>query len=134
MRSMDCRRALRYGRIVVTNFGCQFPDEKFLEEVGDSGCANSDSRVFKRQSRSLAILRRKVEIRNPTRGEAAKETRVICLPAPIVPLADQSHGERIQDPRSRTSVCLVKKTRILFQKRRQHGASNECCGDRVSKV
>jgi hypothetical protein len=37
-----------FGRIVVTNIPRQFPNNKFLKEIGGGSCANLDSRVFKR--------------------------------------------------------------------------------------
>src|SRR5260370_31431258 len=40
--------ALGFGRAGVRNIRSELADDKFLEEIGGGGCANSDERVFER--------------------------------------------------------------------------------------
>src|SRR6266704_5274807 len=117
--------------IALRSARCQSPDHKFLKNVGGGRCPNPDKRVFKRQSRSIAIFRRIIEIRDAACSEASEDSRVICLPVTIVTLADDRIRHCIQNPRSFTAGSLIEITRILFQQRWQNRASDQCARSRV---
>src|SRR6266704_3028489 len=50
--------------IALRSARCQSPDHKFLKNVGGGRCPNPDKRVFKRQSRSIAIVYCRFPCRN----------------------------------------------------------------------
>ena len=119
-------RASGCGGSVVRNIRRELAENKFLQDVDGSACANSDERIFKCQCRAIAITGWVVKIGNAPRGQASENLGIIRLPASIIPLANHRIGNCIQSPRSPTTTTLIKITRILLQKRWQYGASDEC--------
>ena len=65
-------RASGCGGSVVRNIRRDLAEDKFLQDVDGSACANSDERVFKCQCRAIAITGWVVEIGNATRGKASQ--------------------------------------------------------------
>src|SRR5260370_2529827 len=118
-------RASGCGGSVVRNIRRDLAEDKFSQDVDGSACAKSDERVFKCQCRAIAITGWVVKIGNAARGQASENLGIIRLPMSIVPLANHCIGNRIESPRSPTTITLIKITRILFQKRGQDGASDE---------
>ena len=57
---MVFRRQLRLSWGVIGNFGCDFAQEKFLEQIEDGGGGDADARIFESQARAAAIVSRLV--------------------------------------------------------------------------
>src|ERR1700722_5403602 len=47
---------------------CQLPNQKFLKQIAGGGSSNPNQPIVDRQLRALAILRRIVDVGNPSRG------------------------------------------------------------------
>jgi len=74
---------------------CEFPDDKFLQDIAEGTLTNPDQGVLKDQLRCIAIACRIIRIGDAAGCEASENPRVIRLPAFIVALANQGTGKRV---------------------------------------
>src|SRR5579883_539920 len=110
--------------------GCKPWNNKFLEEVGN-GILSQQNQCIVEGEPDAAVFRRIVEIRDASGAEAAQHTGVVWLPVPIVALADEGIGNRIEHSRTGTSVPSVKIPRILPENCRQNGARDKYIRRRI---
>src|SRR5579863_10267683 len=62
-----------FGRVGVGKTLAEPADEKLLKDVRSSGCANADQRVFKGQTRTIAVGCGIVEIRDSAGCQASED-------------------------------------------------------------
>src|SRR5580765_4372125 len=109
----------------------QFPDHKFLQNVGRRRFADSDQRIFEGESDAVAIACRIIEIGNAARGQSAQNSRIIRLPFSLVALANDGIRDGIKYSRLLASRPFVEISRILFEKRRQNRAADKSAGCQI---
>ena len=115
----------------LLNVWRQLTDQKFFDEIGARGRADSDGAAFEGQSHSIAVLLRIIEIRDRACGQISADARIIRLPASVVAFADHGIGDRVQNPRPLAAGAFVEIARILFQKGGQDGAADVRAGNEV---
>jgi hypothetical protein len=110
----------------------EFADDEFLEEVGGGGLTDADERVFERQSRAIAILRRIVEVGDAACSETAEDAGIIGLPVSIVALTDHRIRDGIENPGAYGAGAFVEIARILFEERWKDRAADKRADNEVA--
>ena len=70
----------------------QLGDDKFLEDIGDSGFPEADEGVGEDEASSVTIVRGIVEIGDSASSDIAEDAGVVGLPVAVVALADDGTG------------------------------------------
>jgi hypothetical protein len=120
----------RIRRVALGKVWRDFLDHEFLEEVGGGGGADAECCVFEGEC-SAAIVRRVVGIGDASSDEAAENRGIGRLPASVVALANDGHGDGVESAGALAARAFIEVARILFQERGENRAADEGAGDVV---
>src|ERR1700757_5531873 len=112
------------GRVALGKIWRDFLDHEFLEEVGGGGGADAECCVFEGEC-SAAIVRRVVGVGDAGGDEAAENRGIGRLPASVVALANDGHGDGVESAGALAARPFIEVARILSQQGRGKNTARE---------
>src|SRR5579871_6156199 len=109
-------------------------NHKFLQDVGGRIGSDSDGSIVESESGAVAVGAGIIKIGNSAGGQAAKNSRIVWLPAAIVAFANQGHGDGVEKARAKAAGAFIEVARVLLEQRGQDGAADEGAADSVGIV